>query len=398
MESLKSKVKCHIGRLPQQTFIVDRILSIMRYRLLSILILFLVASCQREDEPERVYDLAQSRALMTTGEQLLDGIEDATAVPAEAMAQLEATPDGRRVADALHEQWAQRELVTEANQLLATERYNDLAELLERAQREGLATTQLLELNGLPQALQALRLYCARRPYEHASDLEQNLEFLRPWLRQLQAFSPAFQNFYQEQQAQLLAMRQQEAVAVEENILQRLDWMLSTTALSSQAGDYLAQAANDFPQLPILRYLSRSGTAWQPTVLLDQQLSSPSGFLARASTRERLSLELAIALTWEALDNDAHQRIAEEWKNFPATTLLTGTFLRAKCLKSPELFENGFDSWQRRATETECLRDSPAFLGDYLDSLFSTEVPSSAWDIAAPDFASVLSRFLEAAK
>ena len=315
MESLKSKVKCHIGRLPQQTFIFDRILSIMRYRLLSILILFLVASCQREDEPERVYDLAQSRALMTTGEQLLDGIEDATAVPAEAMAQLEATPDGRRVADALHEQWAQRELVTEANQLLATERYNDLAELLERAQREGLATTQLLELNGLPQALQALRLYCARRPYEHASDLEQNLEFLRPWLRQLQAFSPAFQNFYQEQQAQLLAMRQQEAVAVEENILQRLDWMLSTTALSSQAGDYLAQAANDFPQLPILRYLSRSGTAWQPTVLLDQQLSSPSGFLARASTRERLSLELAIAFdgnnryqmhVYDALSGESH--------------------------------------------------------------------------------------------
>ena len=171
----------------------------MRYRLLSILILFLVSSCQREDEPERVYDLAQSQALMATGEQLLDGIENASAVSAETMAQLEATPDGRRVADALHEQWAQRELVTEANQLLATERYNDLAELLERAQREGLATTQLLELNGLPQALQALRLYCARRPYEHARDLEQNLEFLRPWLRQLQAFSPAFQNFYQEQ-------------------------------------------------------------------------------------------------------------------------------------------------------------------------------------------------------
>ncbi len=379
-------------------FIFGPILSVMRYRLLSILILFLVASCQREDEPERVYDLAQSQALMATGEQLLDGIEDASAVSAETMAQLEATPDGRRVADALHEQWAQRELVTEANQLLATERYNDLAELLERAQREGLATTQLLELNGLPQALQALRLYCARRPYEHARDLEQNLEFLRPWLRQLQAFSPAFQNFYQEQQAQLLAMRQQEAVAVEENILQCLDWMLSSTALSSQAGDYLAQAANDFPQLPILRYLSRPGTAWQPTVLLEQQLSSPSGFLSRASTRERLSLELAIALTWDALDDDAHQRIAEEWKNFPATTLLTGTFLRAKCLKNVELFENGFASWQRQATEAECLRDSPAFLEDYLDVLFSTQAPSSTWGIAAPDFASVLSRFLEAAK
>lgn len=370
----------------------------MRYNLLLALLLLLVASCQREDEPERVYDLAQSRALMTTGEQLLDGIEDASAVPAETMAQLEATPDGRRVADALHEQWAQRELVTEANQLLATERYNDLSELLERAQREGLATTQLLELNGLPQALQALRLYCARRPYEHAADLEQNLEFLRPWLRQLQACSPTFQNFYQEQQAQLLAMRQQEAVAVEENILQRLDWMLSSTALSSQASDYLAQTANDFPQLPILRYLSRSGTAWQPTSALLQQLSASSGFLSRASTRERLSLELAIALTWEALDDDAHQRIAEEWKNFPATTLLTGTFLRAKCLKSSELFENGVAAWQRQASETERLNDAPSGLGDYLDSLFSTQAPSVAWGIAAPDFASALSRLLEAAE
>ena len=370
----------------------------LRYNLVLALLLLLVVSCQRESEQERTYDLTQSQALMVTGEQLLDGGAEASAVSAETLAQLETTPAGRRVADALREQWAQRALVAEANQLLASERYNDLAELLERAQHEGLATSQLLELNGLPQAFQALRLYCARRPYEHASDLEQNLEFLRPWLRQLQTLSPTFQEFYQEQQEQLLAMRRQEAVAAEENILQRLDWMMASATQSSQAADYLAQAADEFPQLPILRYLSRTGDAWQPTSALLQEISASSGFLARASARERLSLELAIALVWEALDDDTRQRLTQEWENSPVTSSLTGTFLRAKCLKSIELFEDGVAVWQRHASEEERLNDAPAFLADYLDSKFSNQPPTSSWGTAAPDFASVLTRLLEAAK
>ena len=136
------------------------------------MLLLLLAACRREEEPERTYDLAPSRALLATGEQLLDSERASSAVPSELLAQLEATAAGRALAGALREQQSQHALVAEANRLLVEERYNDLAELLERAQREGLATSQLLELTGLPQALQALRLYCARRPYEHAADLE----------------------------------------------------------------------------------------------------------------------------------------------------------------------------------------------------------------------------------
>ena len=178
----------------------------LRYSLSLALCLLSLAACRREEEPPRAYDLTASRALLATGEQLLQesmAAEGATGevVSAETLAELEATPVGRRLAGALREQQVQHELVARANQLLAAERYNDLAVLLERAQREGLATTELLELTGLPQALQALRLFCARRPYEHAADLEQNLEFLRPWVRQLQELSPAFQAFHQEQQS-----------------------------------------------------------------------------------------------------------------------------------------------------------------------------------------------------
>ena len=369
----------------------------MRCNLLLMLMLLLLASCRQKEEPERTYDLSQSRALLATGEQMLDEATAGTAIPPETLAQLEETSEGRRLADALREHRAQHELMAEANRLLVAERYNDLAVLLERAQREGLATSQLLELAGLPQALQALRLYCARRPFEHAADLEQNLEFLRPWLRQLQELSPAFQIFLQEQQAQLMAMRQQEAVAAEEDILQQLDWLMANATQASHAGDYLAQAANDFPQLPILQYLQRSGDAWQPTGILRQQLDVPNGFLARASTRERLSLELAFALVWDALGEEAQGVLAQEWKNSTTTSSLTGTFLKAKCLKDITLFESAIATWQHKATQDELLNGSPAFLDDYLEALFP-EAPSPSWSLAAPDFANSLGRLLECAR
>ncbi|MBQ4479544.1 MAG: hypothetical protein II943_02790 [Victivallales bacterium] len=292
----------------------------MRGLSISILILLLMAaglSCRKETNAERSYDLNASRALLTTGELLLDGQGDSPDLPPETIRHLEHVPEGRQLVSVLHAQRLQRELINEANQLLATERYNDLAGLLERAQRENLATSQLLELAGLPQALQGLRLYCARRPYERAADLEQNLDFLRPWVRQLQELSPAFQAFYLEQQQQLIAMRQQEAAAAEEEILHKLDRMLASAQSAPQGVDFLTQAATDFPQLPILRFVQRMGNAWHPTEALRTQLATASGVFARASTRERLSLELAIALSWNSLGVDLRQRLAAEWWNVP---------------------------------------------------------------------------------
>ena len=372
-------------------------MQISRYSLLLVVLLLLLAACRREEEPERTYDLSPSRALLATGEQLLDSERASSAVPSELLAQLEATAAGRALAGALREQQSQHALVAEANRLLVEERYNDLAELLERAQREGLATSQLLELTGLPQALQALRLYCARRPYEHAADLEQNLEFLRPWVRQLQALSPAFQVFYQEQQSQLLAMRQQEAAVAEERILHRLDWLLASARQTSQAGDFLAQSAAEFPQLPILRLLSRVGEGWQPGDALRQPLASAAGFLARASTREKLSLELSIALCWNDLDDEAKEHLRAEWKN-STTATLTGTFLRAKCLRDTALFEAAIAQWQAQASPEELLRDAPAFLGDYLDCFLADAPDAKTWAAAAPDFSSILTRLLQSSK
>ncbi|MBR6470774.1 MAG: hypothetical protein IKS83_03165 [Victivallales bacterium] len=372
----------------------------MRHILCSILILFLVmagGSCRREKQEEYDYDLGPSRALLTTGEQMLSAQAEAPALAPEITRQLERLPEGRQLAGVLREQRLQRELIHEANLLLATERYNDLADLLARAQREDLATTQLLELAGLPQALQALRLYCARRPYERAADLEQNLDFLRPWTRQLQALSPAFQSFYQEQQQQLLAMRQQEAASAEERVLRELDHRLASAKNAPQAADFLAQAATEFPQLPILRLVQRLDDGWHPTQLLHSQLQSSEGLFVRASTRERLSLELAVALTWETLGQAQRQRLAEEWRNSPAPSSLTGTILRAVCLKDTTFFEDGVIAWQNQAKPEELLRDAPAHLAEYL-TLLPDGAPSSAWHTSAPDFASTLIRFLEAAQ
>ena len=367
----------------------------MRSCLLPIIVLLvlLATSCRQEPEGERTYDLRTSSALLSTGELLLGDENRSESLPDGLLAQLEESRVGRSLAAVLREHWLQREVLLEANRLLAQERYNDLSLLLEKAQREGLATTQLLELAGLPQALQALRLYCARRPYEHASDLEQNLDFLRPWARQLQSLSPAFQYFYQEQQSQLLAMRQQEAVAAEEQVLRRLDWLLSCENQKSRAGDHLAQAAMAYPQLPILKLVQlTSSGAWQATAALHDLLAT-SGFLPKASKRERLSIELACALAWKSLANSETETLAREWQNLPEAVSLAGTFLRARCLNESSLFEEAIASWQRNASETELAEDAPACLGDYLTCLLDDQATvDSDWARPAPDFASVLHR------
>ena len=370
----------------------------MRHLLCSILFLLLVAgtvSCRQEKQEEHTYDLNTSQALLAIGEQLLNKPEESPTLSPELTRQLEESSEGRQLTGILQNQRLQRELIHEANLLLATERYNDLASLLERAQREDLATTQLLELAGLPQAFQALRLFCARRPYEHAADLEQNLDFLRPWARQLQTLSPTFQAFYQKQQQQLMAMRQQEAVAAEEHILRELDRKLASAKNASQATDFLGQAANEFPQLPILQLVQRIDNEWHPTELFLKQLNSPAGFLTRASTRERLSLELAIALVWNKIGLDLHQRIADEWKISGNTISLTGTLLRAVCLNNITLFEGGILAWQEQASPDDLRHDAPSYLPDYLKILLQA-APSASWHASAPDFATTLIRFLEA--
>lgn len=374
----------------------------MRRLFTPTLILFLMAaglSCRKETAMERSYDLGTSRALLSTGELLLDGQDAAPALPPETLQKLEQTPEGRQLVGVLQAQRLQRELINEANLLLATERYNDLAGLLERAQRENLATSQLLELAGLPQALQGLRLYCARRPYERAADLEQNLDFLRPWARQLQELSPAFQEFYQEQQQQLLAMRQQEAAAAEEKVLRELDRMLASTQSAPQGADFLAQAAADFPQLPILRFVQRTGDQWHPTDALRTQLAA-KGFLARASSRERLGLELAVALTWNSLGTELRQRLADEWRDVPSAVSLTGTLLRAVCLRDIGLFEEGIVAWQAQAAPGQLLRDAPSYLPEAMAIMnqTTTGAPADSWRLPAPDFATVLIRLLEAAQ
>ena len=354
--------------------------------------LLLAVSCRQEQEGGREYDLHTSELLLTTGDELFQADERPTGFPPELLAELETNRLTSPLAQVLQAQVVQRELIQEANRLLAAERYNDLAALLEKAQREGIATTQLMELNGLPQALQALRLYCARRPYERAADLEQNLDFLRPWLRQLQSLSPAFQLFYQEQQTQLLAMRQQEAAAAEEQVLKRLDWLLACERQKGQASDYLAQVAEAFPQLPILKLLQRQPNAgWQAAASLRELLATGDA-LSHASTRERLSIELAVALAWNSLGTAETAVLAQEWKKLPAVSL-TGTFLQASCLKDHALFENAIAAWQRNASPTEQAEDSPAWLSVYLECLLGKDAQSAdAWRCPAVDFATALRR------
>ena len=176
---------------------------------LLVIILLLAPSCGKSSSSARQarrapYDLGRSDALIKTGEALVQENANWEELASSNL----LTPSLTRI---LQDQVARRELFLEANTLLQEQRFNDMARLIDDAEKRGEATPALLELRGLPQALQALSLFCARRPYQNSKDLEQSLDFLAPWTAELARLAPnAFPTFLESQKALLEELREAE--------------------------------------------------------------------------------------------------------------------------------------------------------------------------------------------
>lgn len=301
------------------------------------------------------YNLDRSRTLIAAGNALAE--EAGAAVLEGILAGMPGDDDCSMLLAHLQDHGRRRALFAQAEALLKDGRYHDLNALLDNAEKEGAATYELLLLRGLPQALQALTLFCARAPYTRSEDLAQSLDFLQPYVAELSSRSSVFNLFYQRQQNLLAELRDTERNRLFAERLAALDWQLATDGGTPK--QLLRAIARQFGDVDFFLYVTEDAKVGRllPTELLAYELPS-------ALPKEWF--ELACALTWSELSESQRKAAAGFLTARPAKTL-TGMAMRAGFLGSAAEFEKAIRAWRERATPDELRGSCPAFLPQYLE-------------------------------
>lgn len=336
-------------------------------RTLSILLVLLAAlllslsSCGRGGEGgdakrRPAYDLGKSEALLDAGQALRSGAQ----VWEELSECAGLDPQVSRI---LREEGSQRELFAEANRLLQEQRFHDLSALLDDAERQGRATPTLLQLRQLPQALQALSLFCARRPYQKSEDLAQALIFLEPWKAELSRMAPkAFPPFWKNQEELLEELRMQEFLVKRDQWMHKLD-----VALNALPGE--GASVNEC--LSGLLALSQE----RPVHLLEL-LEAPLGEILADSASWSAESELCCVLRLGEL-TEAQKELLRGRLSREELRTFSGRVLCAQLGGDPVAFLELIAPWRAFLDEDDA-DFSPAFLKYYRQGLPS-EPPSVAF-------------------
>lgn len=283
--------------------------------LLFPVLLCLVSSCGRDQEPAPDYDNRRLSRLVEAVEAIRAQRTDDALTSLRALS--DDYPADRFPAAAFrHEQ--KRLLLSQANALLSDLSLNLLLDFIRQAERNGDTFPELLDYSAIKDALDQLRLFHARMPWTHADTLERNLRDLNRHHAILNQ-SPTFRAFHEQQLQTLRQLREQEQRHAEKTALDRLDRAIVTDSATPQA---LLQAARR--QSPALHALLS-----QPAKLTQQQEQSDTSSVLQAAW------ELAAALSWDSLAVAARRRIlAILAANHPTT--LTGAWLATRHDAWPE--------------------------------------------------------------
>ncbi len=335
--------------------------------------LLLGGACGRPRARGAEYDLARSEALLDIGDALLEHPEEAATEALwrrlDADERLRQNEAFRELARLNEDYRRQRELFAQARRLLDQGRYNDLAAAIDAAEQRGEVTHRLLALRDLPQALLALKLYCARRPYQSADDIGHALDFLQPYRLVLDT-SPAFREFIEKQlllQEELAKKERAREVAA---AMARLD--LAIAAGAPDVALQLMHLRNGHPEAPLAQFLTADGS--RPSPRLQEILRTG----ALPPQEERAALELALAVCRPAMDAAEREASERLLRALPENETLTGTALKGACLKDASLLEKAIAQWNERQGE-----DAPAFLPAYLSLCGVDDRAESRVDVGA---------------
>ena len=311
--------------------------------------IFLCASCGGSKAPS--YDESQSESLRQASALLREQRYG------EALARLQGQGAGEynSLRELLLDQQNELELIGQANELLLKGSYGELSALVEKAERRGEASPELLQYRALPQALQALQLFCRKRPWENAADLENAMLWLQPYLPVLQE-SKSFVAFWQEQEEEKNTLLEAEKKAAESELLGQIDWQLA-----NDEGHTAWQSA---------QRLQEQNPGHKLFALLDSLEKGLAGQFSDDLPGDAMLLELALLLSLsrgnEALRQSAEHYFAKPEMEPPRS--LAGLIAAARIKDSPALYTQAYEQWRGRNKDK---LTKPAFLVELIDGFFS---------------------------
>lgn len=222
------------------------------------LALFLFATgCGREKAPD--FDARRGHALLDTAEAIADN-RDSDALDAIAQLRSLSTENAPFAAEAALAVRRRQYMDTVINYLEVAD-YQALRLFLASKEATGEAGAQLLQIDALPDALEALALFRARMPWEDSESLSTALTRLKPHLPLLET-SPAFRTFHAGQIALLWQLRAREAAAAASVCMEHLGraTLAGDASAAMEQTERLRRLAPDHPFFRYVKLLKGNST------------------------------------------------------------------------------------------------------------------------------------------
>ena len=273
-----------------------------------------------------------------------------------------------------HEQ--QRRLLAEANALIARADHVALRLWLDQVIRDGQAGPKLLAVRDVAPALAALADFLAHGPWQNATERQQALAKLEPFLPVLQQ-SVAFQAFYHTEKEQLAAMRSQEQRQTALRLLRELDHALFSGLRQRQTA-ILDEFATAVPGHPLQRYITHLNATTTIASLHAVLSATDKSIPAEEAT---LATVLAATLQWSVLSQPVRLAIQKHCQQLPTTTSLCGAWLQARANHHPRHYQELFSYLHSLPSPPPLSKD---LLQDYLNFVLLPKQAVTAWCWRSP--------------
>ncbi|MBR0458128.1 MAG: hypothetical protein IJJ26_02715 [Victivallales bacterium] len=335
---------------------------------LAVVLLSSLAGCSKRRAPD--YDSRKGQALLDICNALADDKNAEASQAIEVFEQLSPGNDFAMEASLI----VQRRLQSiRIQQFLDASDYDGLRTYLQSFQLSSTAGSELLSLNDLPDALQALTLFRAKMPWETSQSLKQALEELELRCDVLFQF-PSWQRFLNMQLDDLARLKEKELA---ERIRQWLVQMQEAVATGDQKEFELTceRFRAEQPDHTFFAYLEQLLAGTEPS------------FRPRSMTP---FFHLALAALWDVLPSGFRTSLATHNPPQEDSDSLAAHIVATRATASPKLFQSLFTELQERN-----LQPAPELIQDYLLALGLNrlELPASLRS-PCPDFSS-FSDFLQ---
>ena len=288
----------------------------------------LFVGCKEKKRPAPEYDSRRAELLFAACDAMREGD---TARSLEMLGRMKRDFPADKFPTVAYRQEQKRELLEQANSLLADVSLNQLELLLRDTEAKGLVSPEMLAYSQIKTALDQLRLFVSRMPWTSATALRQNLRNLDAYDSVLKQ-SPVYVQFRKQQDDTLARLVSDESRAAVANTAEALELALITGNGLSRARAACKTLAESQPENFLTRTLAMENA---PTA---KKLCE----VASTDTEKQSFIEIAALEKWEALPMEAREEVLGLLRQKGARSL-AGKWLAARNKLTPSAASDFLD-------------------------------------------------------